>query len=347
MTLPAAWIKIVSVALIVFHFFGYGSGASQAVGQQSSASEDTALLPPSSLQSINDAEGSPIDDIEFSETRLPIDPWKSSFILMTYTGATLMSLILSFLRLSGIEQLKAIIAIRSIGLLSGFFCVALIWKLYLSAFRMGSGRLLLFIVPLIVSLLLVGFPFALLLLEALDINGQDLDIFISMFQPCILLLFSGLAVFTFQYSYKNAAKGVLNDLRDKNETVISSKNANFLLIYEDYSILLSKCLAGNAPKLTSQVLSEVYTKNFTTKQMLAILPQTIDNPCGYEVVKFISRRARPTDKIAVDHKLAHAIFGTRNRHILLKELVIAGQLIEDVVILVCLKLFYSYLAQAQ
>jgi hypothetical protein len=136
-------------------------------------------------------------------------------------------------------------------------------------------------------------------------------------------------------------QAVINDLENQMGSVVSEEAAQYTLTFEDYSILASQVLSNNAPDLTSRVLSDVYTRPFTSKQLLDVLPQNMGHSCIQEIFKFICRRFQQTDEGVGMHKLANAIISTRDRYIILRELNVNGQLIEDLVELICLHLFQS------
>lgn len=138
---------------------------------------------------------------------------------------------------------------------------------------------------------------------------------------------------------------MLNNLRNNDKFLIQNEAGGFTLSFDDYRSLLSKALEGEAPNLTSQILSDAFTKDLTNQQLLSLLPQTFKHSCSEEIFKFISRHFRHTDKGLTDNKLACAIVYTRERYLLLTELIRTGELIEDITIIVCRQLFYSYLVQ--
>lgn len=334
-----SWTIVVWVIFVTCSFFCYGSDTSELIDSDIDSSEDLLLPMHSSFPAITDSERALLESLDISAENSYISPRLLKELLIYYVVANFIPLMLNIIREFGIGLGRMLIIFYSLSLVSGIFCVGLIWKLFLSSFQLSSTRILSFIACMFFSLLTLGIPLTLLILESLRINKYFMNFFPSIYLPLGLPLIAAIAISTFKHSYRDAARAVINDLKIVDESMVSKEGMEFTLSNVDYETLLTKFLDENAPNLTSRILSDTYTKNFTGKKLLCLLPETFDHPCREEIFK--SRRFRHTDEGVTNHKLAHAIVHSRYCYLVLKEWTRAGQLIREISLIITLKLFNS------
>lgn len=311
----------------------------------SGLSEESSLLPDFPRVKLNDSEKSLVDTV-FHSSLSTSGIERAIFGLTTpYLMVTLMSFVLGFIRMADHDTHEAAIAIYSLGLFISIPYVGFLCEFYLSTFGRCKAKTCSFMVFILVSIFLVGTQATLLVLEMLGINDYSFSFLPSLLSPILVIFTSFIASATFRNSYNDAMQVLKIDLKTDAGSAVQHEDGQFSLVYEDFAGLLTGFLQNGSSSLTSRLLSDAYTREISTKQLLGLLPEALDHPCSPEVVRFIAHHFHSTDKDVKAHQLAHALIETRDRQFLLKGIIEDGRLINDLIEPIVLSLFRLYLQE--
>lgn len=326
MKLPALCLSV--FLLISINLFGTCRSASLELMEENSDSvEDTALLidsPP------------PIKDYQKKYLRDKIMPNRCGNggcpLHFFYASTSMIIVLLNSIRENFIkhdttnEDLEiSIQAFTSIGLIVSAFLIARIWYSFFSTLVVGKARIGSFIGYVLASLIVLGSSGWTLYRE---LSGDH-----DMARTTIGWIVPFMAIVSAEFangiSHEQSFQALRDNLIEDDDSGFIEETEQFSATFDDYSTLLDSSMRLQSRLLASRLLSDTYTRHFSNKEMLQVIPSKLDHPCNPEIIPFIFNHFSLNDGDLQSHQMANALLSTRDRYIFLRRLAKDGRLIGD------------------